>query len=108
MVSALAAIFGSFIRAFASTLNAWVTRRHHDRQDLPAKRISHREQLYSDFISESPRVMVDAMQHNFEDPSKLTPVYTTHLNPCTRPSSMEPQVARELLFCLRLALQFPL
>jgi AraC-like DNA-binding protein len=74
-VSALAAILGSFAGAFASTLSAWITQRHHDRKDLLAKKIAHREQLYSDFISESARAMVDAMQHKFEDPSKLTPIY---------------------------------
>lgn len=75
MVSALAAIFGSFAGAFASTLSAWVTQRHHERRDLLAKRIAHCEQLYSDFISESARAMLDAMQHTFEDPGKLIPVY---------------------------------
>jgi hypothetical protein len=44
-------------------------------KDLLAKKIAHREQLYSDFISESARAMVDAMQHTLEDPSRLTPVY---------------------------------
>jgi hypothetical protein len=44
-VSALAAIFGSFVGGFASTLSAWLTQRHHDRKDLLAKRIAHREQL---------------------------------------------------------------
>ena len=38
-VSALAAIFGSFVGAFASTLSAWLTQTHHDRRDLLAKRI---------------------------------------------------------------------
>lgn len=74
-VSALAAIFGSFAGAFASTFSAWITQRHHERRDLLAKRIAHREQLYSDFISESARAMLDAMQHTFEDPRKLIPVY---------------------------------
>jgi hypothetical protein len=37
--------------------------------------VFHREQLYSDFISESARAMVDAMQHTLEDLSRLTPVY---------------------------------
>ena len=74
-VSALAAIFGSFAGALASTLSAWLTQRHHDRRDLLAKSIAHREQLYSDFISESARAMVDAMQHTFEDASRLNPVY---------------------------------
>jgi hypothetical protein len=74
-VSALAAIFGSFVGGFASTLSARLTQRHHDREDLLAKKIAHREQLYSDFISESTRAIVDAMQHTLEDPSRLTPVY---------------------------------
>jgi hypothetical protein len=46
-VSAPAAILDSFAGAFASTLSAWITQRQ-------------REQLYSDFISESARAMVDA------------------------------------------------
>ena len=74
-VSAAAGIFGSFVGAFASTLSAWLTQRHHDRRDLLAKRIAHREQLYSDFISESARAMVHALQHTFEDPGKLVPIY---------------------------------
>ena len=74
-VSALAAIFGSFAGAFASTLSAWATQRHHERRDLLAKRIAHREQVYSEFISESARAMLDAMQNTFEDPGKLIPVY---------------------------------
>ena len=53
----------------------WLAQRHHDRKDLLAKRIAHREQLYSDFIRESARAMVDAMQHTLEDPGRLTPVY---------------------------------
>ena len=43
--------------------------------DLLAKGISHREQLYSDFIGESTRAMADATQHTFEDPSRLVPIY---------------------------------
>ena len=41
----------------------------------PVKKVAHREQLHSDFISERARAMVDAMQHKFEYRSKLTPVY---------------------------------
>jgi hypothetical protein len=62
-------------RRVALTLSAWLTQRHHDRKDPLAKRIAHREQLYSDFIRASARAMVDAMQHTLEDPSRLTPVY---------------------------------
>jgi hypothetical protein len=74
-VSALASLFGSPVGGFSSTLSAWIAQRNHERKDLLAKTISHREQLYSDFISESARAMADALQHEFEDPSSLTTVY---------------------------------
>jgi len=74
-ISALAAIFGSLTGALTSTVSTWITQRRQDRRDLLAKRIFHREQLYSDFISESARTMADAVQHNFQDPSKLVPTY---------------------------------
>ncbi len=32
--------------------------------------------MYSDFISESARALVDAMEHNFQDPNKLIPIYS--------------------------------
>ena len=74
-ISALAAIFGSLTGALASSVSTWIAQRHQDRRDLLAKRIFHREQLYSDFISESARAVADAIQHNFQDPNKLTPTY---------------------------------
>ena len=74
-ISALAAIFGSLSGGLASSVSTWITQKHQDRRDLLAKRIFHREQLYSDFISESARAMADAIQHDFQDPNKLTPTY---------------------------------
>ena len=74
-ISALAAIFGSLTGALASSVSTWITQRHQDRRDLLAKRIFYREQLYSDFISESASALADAVQHDLQDPSKLTPTY---------------------------------
>jgi hypothetical protein len=74
-ISALAAIFGSLAGALASSVSTWITQRHQDQRDLQAKRVFHREQLYSDFINESARVLADAMEHNFHDPNKLVPTY---------------------------------
>jgi len=74
-ISALAAVGGSLVGALGSSISAWVTQRHRDRRDLLAKKIFHREQLYSDFISETARAMVDAMQHTFQDPSRLIASY---------------------------------
>jgi|SRR6266852_2354944 len=77
-VPALAGLFGSLVGACASTASAWIAQRYHERKDLLARTISYREQLYSDFIRESARAMVDAMQHTLEDPSRLTPVLRAH------------------------------
>jgi hypothetical protein len=42
---------------------------------LLAKKIVRRESLYSDFITESARVLVDALEHNVSDPQNLIPAY---------------------------------
>ena len=39
------------------------------------KQIARREELYSDFIGEGARLLVDAMQHSTSDLQKLLPIY---------------------------------
>ncbi len=74
-ISALAVLGGSVVGALGSTLNSWIAQRHQNRRDLTARKIFHREQLYSDFIRETAQAMADAMQHTFRDPSRLTASY---------------------------------
>ena len=75
MITALAAITGSLVGAWGSAVGTWITQRHQDRRDLLGKRIVRREALYSDFIAESARLLVDAMGHNAGDLQKLIPAY---------------------------------
>jgi len=75
MSPAMAALFGSLVGALGSSVSTWITQRHADRRDLIARRIFYRVQLYSDFISESTRVLVDALENNFRDPDKIIPAY---------------------------------
>ena len=74
-ISAPSAIFGSLTGALASSVSSCIPQRHQDRQELPAKRIFWREQLYSDFISECAHALADAVQHNVQDPENLSPTY---------------------------------
>jgi|SRR5271167_240714 len=74
-IAALAALCGSLVGTLGSSINVWIAQRHQNRRDLLAKKIFHREQLYSEFISEAARAMADAMQHTFQDPSRLIPSY---------------------------------
>ena len=84
-----------------SAVGTWVAQRHEDRRDLLGKQIARREALYSDFIAESARLLVDAMEHNVSDLQKLIPVYA--LLSRIRLSSSEPtlreaeQVIRTIL-----------
>ena len=75
LVAALAAISGSFVGAMGSVIGTWITQRHQDRRDVLAKRMVYRESLYSDFIGESARLLIDSLGHNVTDPQKLIPVY---------------------------------
>jgi hypothetical protein len=75
MAPALAAIAGSLVGVLGSASATWISARHQDRHDLLGKQIARREALYSDFIGESARLLVDAMQHNASDLQKMLPVY---------------------------------
>ena len=85
---ALAAIAGSLVGALGSASATWITARHQDRRDLLGKQIARREALYSDFIAEGARLLVDAMQHNSSDLQTLLPVFA--LVSRIRLSSSEP------------------
>ena len=74
-IPALSAIGGSIIGALSSTLSAWIAQRHRERREVVAKKIAHLEQLYSDFINESARLLVDAVQHSLENPGTVVPLY---------------------------------
>ena len=96
-IAPLAAIAGSFVGALGSSVATWITARHQDRRDLLANQIARREALYSDFIGESARLLVDAMQYNVSDVQKLIPIYA--LMSRIRLSSSEPvlQKAEEVI-----------
>ena len=59
----------------SSTVGAWIAQRHRERRELIAKKLAHLEQLYSEFINESPRLLVDAVQHSLENPAHSYPLY---------------------------------
>lgn len=75
LITALAAISGSLVGALGSAVGTLIVQKHQDRRDSLGKKIVRREALYSDFIAESARLLVDALQHNIGDLQKLIPVY---------------------------------
>jgi hypothetical protein len=97
LITAAAAIGGSLVGATGSVVGTWITARHQDRRDLLGKQIARREALYSDFIGESARLLVDALQSNSSALEKLLPIYA--LLSRIRISSSKPvlQKAEQLL-----------
>ena len=75
MITALAAVCGSLVGGLCSSVGTWITQKHQGHRDLLERRIVRREALYSDFITESARLLLDAMEHNAADPQKLVTVY---------------------------------
>src|SRR5215469_664661 len=75
IITAAAAIGGSLVGATGSVVGTWITARNATRRDLLGKQIARREALYSDFIGESARLLVDALQHSSNDLEKLLPIY---------------------------------
>ena len=70
-IPTLAAFGGSIIGALTSTVGAWIAQRHRERREVVAKKLAQREQLYSEFINDSARLLVDAVQHSLENPGTL-------------------------------------
>jgi hypothetical protein len=74
-IPTLAAFGGAVVGALTSTVSAWITQHSRERRELIARNVSQLEQLYSDFINESARLLVDAVQHSLEHTSTLAPIY---------------------------------
>ena len=75
LITALAAIGGSIVGALGSFFGSLVNQRYHDRRDLFASKIARLETLYSDFITEAARLLVDALEHNKAEPKEIVPAY---------------------------------
>jgi hypothetical protein len=75
IITASAAVCGSLVGALGTFFGSLLSQRHHDRRDLLASKIARLEMLYSDFITEAARLLVDALEHNSAAPKDLVPAY---------------------------------
>ena len=75
IVGALAAVLGSLAGGSATVAAGWVTQRTQGRRELIQADIRERERLYSDFIGECSRLLIDALYHAFDEPQKLGKAY---------------------------------
>jgi hypothetical protein len=76
VLTALSAILGSAVGGSATIATAWLTQRTQGRRQRIDAEIRAREQLYVEFIEEGSRILVDALDHQFQSPERLAPLYS--------------------------------
>lgn len=75
VLTALSGIVGTLVGASVTVAIAWGNQRAHYRRELMREQIQKHEALYSEFIAECARLLVDALQHGLEKPETMLPVY---------------------------------
>jgi hypothetical protein len=74
-VTALAGVLGSLVGGSATVATAWVTQKTLTKHERVRAEIRHREKLYSEFIHESSKLVVDSFAHTLETPETLLSAY---------------------------------
>ena len=73
--SAIVGLAGAAIGSFSSFATTWITQRTQLRETTRQAAASHREKLYSDFITEASRLYADAVGHQREDVGQFVALY---------------------------------
>jgi hypothetical protein len=74
-ISALAALAGSSIGAFATFATTWLNQSYQNRIQRHLNERSRRENLFGDFINEAAIAYTDSMVNNLETSSNLVNLY---------------------------------
>ena len=74
-IPAFSAVMGSLVGAFTSFVTTYANQRSQYRRDFLNRQFSQRENLYSEFIKEAARLMVDSLEQEMVKPSSLVPIY---------------------------------
>jgi len=75
LIPAMSGVLGSLVGGSATVATAWLTQRTLTRRELNVRDMRQREKLYSDFISECARLLIDAFTHTLDSPEKLLELY---------------------------------
>ena len=75
IVGALAAILGSIVGGTATITTAWITQRFQSKRDFARSEGQKKEALYTEFIAESSKLLIDSLDHSFDKPELLIQVY---------------------------------
>lgn len=75
IVSALSGVLGSLVGGTATAATAWITQRTQSKRELLLEEMHKREALYGEFIAESAKLLMDALEHTLDHPDTLLRAY---------------------------------
>lgn len=75
LITALAAVLGTAVGGLVTFATQFFTQRYASRRDLLLKDLGNREALYAEFINESSRQFVDAIDRTLDKPSNLIALF---------------------------------
>jgi hypothetical protein len=75
IITATAAILGSLVGGTASITTAWITQRFQSKREFARSESQKKEALYTEFIAESSKLLIDSLDHNLDRPEALIQVY---------------------------------
>ena len=100
----MSGVLGSLVGGSATVATAWITQKTLTRRELNVRDMRQREKLYSDFIGECAKLLIDAFTHTLEDPEKLLPLYA--LTNRIRLTASQPVVAEAERLLARITDQY--
>jgi len=68
ILSATSALIGSIVGGSASLATTWLSQRSQIRRELVLAEIRKREVLYSDYVTECTKLLIDAIDHSLDRP----------------------------------------
>jgi hypothetical protein len=74
-LTALSGVLGSLVGGSVTVATTWVTQKTLSKRKLLREEMRMREALYSEFLGECARRLVDAFAHHLESPETMVPVY---------------------------------
>lgn len=75
LITAMSGVMGSLVGGAATFATTWVNQRTLSKREIVREELKRREALYSEFIVECARLLVDSLTHTLDKPETLLPVY---------------------------------
>jgi hypothetical protein len=75
IVSAVSALLGSVVGGTASIATAWFTQRSQGRREATRAETQRRELVYTEFIAECSKLIIDALDNTLDRPATLVAAY---------------------------------